>query len=310
MKKTFIFIGFWPDYESLFIENARSDDYNIIIENPKEIIARFFPPKWIPKPLRTWVEKRIFKNLLKKYQKDIFILHETRTLIEALRDTNMKVEAHILMRNILDPNSKTGRCVLNLSILGYPIWSFDLADCAKYDFLSYKQFISECPGIKETPIQYDLTFVGRNKGREVILNRIAKIAREQNLTTLFDIRSDGKNKKSTTYKGNISYLDYLHTLCSGYCIVDIVQENQSGLTMRPLEALIYQRKLLTNNASILDEDFYHPNNIFYINDMYELQDEKLLAFLQIESSPIEINIVQNYTLKNLLHKILLSPNHS
>ena len=27
-KNTFIFIGYWPDYEALFIELARSDDYD------------------------------------------------------------------------------------------------------------------------------------------------------------------------------------------------------------------------------------------------------------------------------------------
>ena len=303
-KNTFIFIGYWPDYEALFIELARSDDYDIISIDPRNIIARFIPVKWIPKPIRTWLEKRVVHKQLLKYKNDIFIFHETRTIIEALRDSNLEVDAHILMRNIINPESKTGRCVLELANRGYSVWSFDQADCNHYGFQPYKQFISACPGIKETEIKYDLTFVGRNKGREEVFNQLSTIAKDQNIKTYFDIKSDGKKKRGGKYKANISYIEYLTQLCSGACIVDIVQKSQTGLTMRPLEAMIYERKLLTNNPTILNEDFYHPNNILYFQTSNDLTDGKLLDFLQKKSIKIDNKTMQSYTLTHLLCEIL------
>ncbi len=50
------------------------------------------------------------------------------------------------------------------------------------------------------------------------------------------------------------------------CILEIVQEGQSALTMRPYEAVCYNRKLLTNNRSILDFKYYDSRFIQYYED--------------------------------------------
>ena len=50
----------------------------------------------------------------------------------------------------------------------------------------------------------------------------------------------------------------------------MVQGFQQGLTLRPLEALKYRRKLVTNYRPIVNENFYHPNNVFLIDDNLNL----------------------------------------
>ena len=65
-----------------------------------------------------------------------------------------------------------------------------------------------------------------------------------------------------TAKEGISYAEYLKQLSLSRCVIDINQSNQTGLTRRPLEALFYNKKLITNNADIRRHNFYNPKNIF------------------------------------------------
>ena len=48
------------------------------------------------------------------------------------------------------------------------------------------------------------------------------------------------------------------------CILEIVKNGQVGFTMRTMEALFFERKLITNNLEILEADFYVPDNFFVL----------------------------------------------
>jgi hypothetical protein len=52
---------------------------------------------------------------------------------------------------------------------------------------------------------------------------------------------------------------------SSRAILDIQHPDQIGLTMRSLEALGNRKKLITTNKSIVDYDFFNPNNIFVLD---------------------------------------------
>ncbi len=54
-------------------------------------------------------------------------------------------------------------------------------------------------------------------------------------------------------------------------VIDIAHPNQKGLSMRPYEALGLKRKLITNNQSIKQFDFYNEDNIFVIDDFDNIQ---------------------------------------
>ena len=75
-------------------------------------------------------------------------------------------------------------------------------------------------------------------------------------------------------------------LSQSNCILDYNQEGQVGLTLRPMEALFLEKKLITNNKDIKNYDFYNPSNIFilgenniedikeFINKPYEKVEQK------------------------------------
>lgn len=79
---------------------------------------------------------------------------------------------------------------------------------------------------------------------------------------------------------------------------------QSGLTRRPLEALFYNKKLLTNNPWIVEFDFYQKSNIFLLQ---ELNIAEIQKFMQQPSTLIPDMVKMKYDIHSWLEKFMPSP---
>lgn len=100
--------------------------------------------------------------------------------------------------------------------------------------------------------------------------------------------------KSSLYSmKNISYKKILTEEMKSRCIIDIVKEGQEGLTLRVLEALFLNKKLLTNNQKVKELDFYHPNNILSFET--EITAEEILEFLDRESTGVSPHVKEKYS---------------
>lgn len=295
-KKIVHFIGFWPDYEQAFFYLAEQAQEPIKIFNPlsqTNTIPLF--AKW-PRVLRNLWHKHLISKYIKANQ-GLFVAHEHRLILEVLLAKFPQLKAHILMRNPLGSNTKSKHLIQSLQALDYTIWSFDPKDCIKYGFKPYRQFIEAWPEFAQMQSQYDFAFVGRNKGREFILQDLKSKLEQQGYSVLFDIRSE--DNKST--KANLSYSAYLRQYLSAACMIDISQAKQTGLTLRPLEAMLYQRKLLTNNPLIKQEAFYKPTNVFILNEDLDLTELK--AFMSQAFSPVAEDIQQLYSVGTLIQHL-------
>ena len=60
---------------------------------------------------------------------------------------------------------------------------------------------------------------------------------------------------------------------------------QKGLTLRVKESLIYRVKLISDNADLIQCDFYHPNNIFILgrDDITKIKDFIDSPYVDVES---------------------------
>lgn len=77
-------------------------------------------------------------------------------------------------------------------------------------------------------------------------------------------------------------------------ILDILQPNQSGSTLRPLEALFLGKKLVTNNLSVVNEPYYDSRYIFVIG-IDEM--ERLGDFIRREQPPYQSDIIEAYDIR-------------
>lgn len=292
------FIGFWPDYEQAFFQVAQaqstqSDPLALQVFNPL-VRTQQLPSfaKW-PRLLRNLFHKRLIADYIQAHPQALIVAHEHRLILELLLAKFPQRKAHILMRNPLNPQTKSKHLLQSLQALDYTIWSFDPADCAQYGFKFYRQFIEVLTGLAPPIPQYDFAFVGRNKGREAVLLALAAKLKQQGYSVYVDLRSD----QTKGAKANISYPLYLQQYLSARCMIDLSQAGQTGLTLRPLEAISYQRKLLTNHPQIRQEAFYDPANIWVFDEALDLSG--LDQFMQQAFKPITPEVLALYSVTSL-----------
>lgn len=150
-----------------------------------------------------------------------------------------------------------------LRILDCELWSFDSEDCRKYglNFNTTYYFkdinLPVCHNNK-----YDVFFCGINKGRKKRLNEIQAVLSKNGLTSLiYLVDEELPVSKRLPY---LSYEEYLNKLSAAKAILDVLQDGQEGMTLRVMEALYFNKKLITTQVSIVKEDFYNADNIFII----------------------------------------------
>ncbi len=189
------------------------------------------------------------------------------------------------------------------------IYSFDSNDAEIYGFtpINNYNYLEKQPLSKPQNIKNEVLYIASfDKRLQTVLKlkqkfinlgisiRLIIIGKK---TILFKVQ----NSFSTSIKGlelrrkRIDNAE-LQTLYSETKIVlDIVQEKQTGLSFRVFETMAFQKKLITNNKSIMKYDFYNANNILVLDDDNDISRKD---FFETNYEPIPIEIYEKYTLDN------------
>ena len=166
-------------------------------------------------------------------------------------------------------------------------WSFDKNDVKKYNMKYNTQFYSKNIKLPKKEIINDVIFYGREKGRNNVLKNIEKEL------ILNDIKYEINIIKNESKV--IPYEKYLELVASSKAILDICSGEQIGLSLRCMESIFFEKKLITNNKDIVNYNFYNPNNIFiigkddfnnmhnFINTKYEKIDNKIVEYYDYDN---------------------------
>lgn len=150
------------------------------------------------------------------------------------------------------------------------IYSFSRSDCIKYGYnyitlFAYKININHNKSLQS---KYDFYFCGKLKNRKAIILKYFQLI--SNFYCRFDLICNvnklvsSNNSKIYYFKYYIDYSKYICRLLSSKCVIDITDVHQDGYTLRIAEALIYNKKIITNNVNLEKEAIYNPNNIFIL----------------------------------------------
>mgnify|MGYP006203143531 CR=1 FL=1 len=90
---------------------------------------------------------------------------------------------------------------------------------------------------------------------------------------------------------SIDYPSNIDSINRARCLLEITQANQSGLTVRCLEALFFDKKLITNNPCVRTLPFYNPARFFILG---QDDPQALTAFLQAPIPPLPKGALQPY----------------
>ncbi|WP_262249596.1 hypothetical protein [Parapedobacter soli] len=101
--------------------------------------------------------------------------------------------------------------------------------------------------------------------------------------------------KSVAYDENVRYA------YNTKVILDLRNPVHDGLSFRFFEALLFDKKVITDNPRAMEYDFYHPDNIFIRNNSGV---DELYEFIEKPYRPLPMAVKEKYSFRNWLHYAL------
>lgn len=263
-------------------------------------ILRNFRKLWFkyrfPFP-QIWYKKDILKE-----SSDTYILFDSLVTKDYLSWLKQKLNGKRIIfwywnptRNSVSPN------LLKHSI--YEKWSYSPVDCKDYSLKYNTQFYFKNLVIPEAEIIYDVFFLGRDKGRISELLELKQKFESLKLNVKFHISPNQRQylKNDGIYQKLIPYDMALIEMARSRAILDILSDPMDGLSLRALESLFHERKLITNSQTIINYDFYNTQNIFILgkDDFKDLP-----SFIKSPYRKIDYRIVDSYDFKNWIKRFL------
>ena len=246
--------------------------------------------------LYTWFSRRGLDHLLQATAADRVLLYEA-TNIRVLRVLRSLLPAatpcYIYYCNpIRTIFRRPEQELAAIARLGFHLSTFDPDDARQYHLELTGQYFRYPQGPLPPP-DHDCFFCGLPKDRADELEQLRTLLEGNGWKCRFIIPKCNEQK--------ISYSDYLSQLASCRCVIDICQKDQSGLTRRPLEALFFGKKLITNNAKIREYNFYNPKNVFIFE---KNSTDGLNDFLRQPTVPVPTAVKDKYDINGWIRQYL------
>lgn len=282
-------------------------------------------------PRETWIEDKLmsfskyltttiyssafFNKKLKKMLSKINY-DDTLILFDYLKLDNVKyILKNTLCNNIHfwfwnTVNSTTIR-LMTLQNKNIKFHTFDKNDSNRFKMYLHNQiyrFPDKIP--LDSEIIYDFFFIGANKNRLqyiISLNNQLINWGYKTKIILFD-----KNKKLRCDNGieviykEIDYERVIELISQSRVLLDITKDNQIGLTLRSLEGLFFNKKVITNNMQVPFLPFYNSSNFLVLTK--ELTKDKLDSFFNSKYIENKYDLKSAYCVETWLKEILESNN--
>lgn len=185
------------------------------------------------------------------------------------------------------------------------IYDYDLEESKKYGFRYNPIFYNEkyVAKFKKTQnFKYDVFYLGTNKNRVDKIQMISKILKDKNLKYKFYIieknKVNAQDENIIFLSKFVKYKKYIKMMLQSRCILDIPQDNQEGLSLRVMESLFFEKKLLTISDSYKKTNLKDSNAILNIFD----ESKNLLSFIFDQKSSIKDEVQLFYSFKEWIKR--------
>lgn len=192
---------------------------------------------------------------------------------------------------------------------------FDRADIAKYpsyNFCLETNFYFDYVQNKTKKNNGKFYFLGGYQKARVndiayFLDKIKELGKQSDF---YLVARDDRAKNAFNNRSDIHYLhssqalsfeENLTKVSECDVVVDFLNDVHQGLSFRTFDAICFDKKLITNNQTIKEYDFYHPNNIYVWNHS---NFEGLEEFLNKPYQPLDKQIKEKYSFSQWLKRVL------
>lgn len=165
------------------------------------------------------------------------------------------------------------------------VYAFDLEDAQKYGF-KYSPLIYSENIIKDVTVFEQVFYVGRAKDRYNALieafQKIEALGVSQEMY-IFGVKEEQQtHKDKITYNQMIPYYDVLKKIQGSTCLLDIIQGESTGYTIKVCEAVYYNKLLITTNEKIKEAPFYNKGFIKVIRDADDIEENFLKKWKEVK----------------------------
>lgn len=311
----------------LLIAPEASNIYQIILEGfttflPKSEseVMLLTTPKYHYKSKKEKIANFLFKTFLNRNVKKIYhdqVIEQRLAVLQDRYDLIFIIRPDLLSNYHLSfIKSKTSNFIAYYwdSMVFFPrkkdiisffdkVYSFDSQDCKENNFdLLTNFYYYEPEPVKTDKMVFCISHL--EKRRFQLFNEMGKFLEENQITFRF-LTKQSKNKLKSPYieylEETIPYAEMLQLLNHYEVILDITKPLQNGLSFRILESIGMNKKIITNNRSVMEYDFYNPNNILVV-DFDNLSIPK--SFFETPFEPIDEVIKQKYHLRSFVTTIV------
>ena len=265
--------------------------------------------------------KLVFKKNIKKIKRQEYVFGELdklgpQDIILVIRPDLLDRKTHEAIRNktkqyiaYLYDSTKRFSVEHLLDGLFDKVFSFDKEDVNKYGFKHISNYIY-LPKQEIKPqesFEHKVFIVISGDERLGTLNAIAGQLDSQHITYKFIVRASrkpqGLNENIDYSREEIWYDRLMKYLDESEVFLDLIRHGHNGLSFRVFEAMAFQKKLITTNASVKNYDFYNPNNIMVIDADNPVIDP---AFFKTPYQPLNDSIYNKYTIENWVETVFFN----
>ncbi|QUT16692.1 hypothetical protein [Rahnella inusitata] len=193
------------------------------------------------------------------------------------------------------------------------IYSFDPQDCLKYNLSYVDQFLpftlseirthaAEPQIISSPPSCFYVG--GYDSYRAEFLRELASLLQRNHChPDFYLVDGDEMNSDypSVCVNKKLTYHQNIEKLKKSSIVVEINKPGQTGLTLRALEAMAFNKKLITNNVSVKTHVFYHPDRVFIWG---EDNFERMTDFIEAIPPKLEKGLLDKYCADGMLKTLV------
>lgn len=154
------------------------------------------------------------------------------------------------------------------------IYTIDVNDAKEYDFIYLEGLHSKINSHQPININSDITFAGADKNRGHYVKMARDVCLRNNLKYTFTV-VNMQNAPDDINTIRLPYEKVLEQELQSKCILEICVGEQNALTLRAIEAIMYDKFLITNNKNIVNCTYYDENKIKIFENEQELEKHLL-----------------------------------
>jgi len=157
--------------------------------------------------------------------------------------------------------------------------TIDKKEAKKYNWFHFDEFESKInvPISEDYPLS-DVFFAGKAKDRLPRLLEAYSIFTKAGLKCSYYLTGvlpeDRVELPNVVYADKfMPYSEMLYNTVNSRCVLEINQEEALGYTSRFLEAVMFNKRLITDNLAVKESKFYSPENIQCVSNVSEIDPE-------------------------------------